>query len=289
MMIDTHALKAEQSLQIIMEHGEKLAGIIQLRELQSIICQSRANTIGSSHSRSETQATGALWDLIQLVGERARRKTVLLMDRENVEVFYSKVSDVEDMFYCLERQLDYLIDREMPVSIKFQRACEISNACVSILQSAMQYRNEHHLWYPSLESLTPWYCHTVIRNGLWNIASFMLQLVNDMSSLDDAAKSDFYSNLEVLSEVLLDSYSGAIRAKVERGEDHKGLLDEYWKRRDALLDSLYMQVKGFFQAKLRVSFLYSHLIAKFLYVARGVMVHLFLSLIFSIITASGLL
>lgn len=242
--------RQRQSMQIIMEHGEKLAGIIQLRELQNMICQSRANAVGSSYSRSEIQATGALWDLIQLVGERARRKTVLLMDRENVEVFYSKVSDVEDMFYCLERQLDYLINREMPFSIKFQRACEISNACVKILQTAMQYRNEHHLWYPSPGGLTPWYCHTVIRNGLWSIASFMLQLVNDMSSLDQAAKSDFYSNLEVLSEVLLDSYSGAITAKIERGEDHKALLDEYWKRRDTLLDSLYMQVKGFFQAKL---------------------------------------
>jgi nuclear pore complex protein Nup133 len=32
--------------------------------------------------------SGALWDMIQLVGERARRNTVLLMDRDSAEVFY---------------------------------------------------------------------------------------------------------------------------------------------------------------------------------------------------------
>lgn len=241
-------------MQIILEHGEKLSGMIQLRELQNIICQSHATGVGFSYSCSETQISGALWDLIQLVGERARRKTVLLMDRENAEVFYSKVSDIEELFYCLEKQLDCIIDKEMPFAVQFQRACEISNACVSILQTAMHYRNEHQLWYPSSDCLTPWYCQTVVRSGIWSIASFMLQLLNEIFRLDDAMKLEFYSHLEVLSEVLLEAYSGAVMAKSERNEEHKGLLNEYWKRRDALLDSLYKQVKGFFQAELRVSF-----------------------------------
>ncbi|XP_027061322.2 nuclear pore complex protein NUP133-like [Coffea arabica] len=243
--------KQRQSLQIILEHGEKLAGMLQLRELQNMICQSHTNGVSSSYSRSETQTSGALWDLIQLVGERARRRTVLLMDRENAEVFYSKVSDIEDLFYCLEKQLDSMIGEDMPFTVQFQRACEISNACVSILQTAMHYRSEHHLWYPSPDGLTPWYCQTVVRSGIWSIASFMLQLINETFRLDDAKKLDFYSHLEVLSEVLLDAYSGAITAKSERNEEQKGLLDEYWKRRDALLDSLHKQVKGFFQAKLQ--------------------------------------
>lgn len=246
------AFLAGYSLQIILEHGEKLAGMIQLRELQNVIGQNRSAGV-TFHSSAESQMSGALWDLIQLVGERARRNTVLLMDRDNAEVFYSKVSDLEEVFYCLDRHLDYVISIEQPLWIQIQRACELSNVCVNIVHEAMQYRNENHLWYPPPEGLTPWYCQPVVRNGLWSIASFMLQLLNEASGIEMSAKSDLYTYLEVLSEALLEAYSGAITAKVERGEEHKGLLDEFWNRRDTLLDTLYRQVQDFVDDKHQVN------------------------------------
>ncbi|KAL7250062.1 hypothetical protein ACSBR1_012127 [Camellia fascicularis] len=235
--------RQRQSLHTIMEHGEKLAAMIQLRELQNLISQNRSTGVGSPYSSSESEISGSLWDLLQLVGERARQNTVLLMDRDNIEVFYSKVSDLEELFYCLEKQLGYLMSTEMPLVVQIQRACELSNACVTLLRTASQYKNEYHMWYPAPEGLTPWYSQPVVRSGLWSIASFMLQLLNEMSHLDMSRKSDFYSNLEVLAEVLLEAYSGAITAKVEREDEYRGLLDEYWKRRDALLDSLCQLVK----------------------------------------------
>ncbi|CAA3023884.1 nuclear pore complex NUP133 [Olea europaea subsp. europaea] len=237
--------RQRQSMQIIMEHGEKLAGMIQVRELQHIISQSNVTGIDAY--------SGALWDLIQLVGERARRNTVLLMDRDNAEVFYSKVSDIEELFYCLERQREYLINGEMPIAIQFRRACEISNACVTLFNASMGYRSEHHLWYPPAEGLTPWYSKTVVLGGLWSVASFMLQLLNEMNHLEDSAKLEFCSHLEVLSEVLLEAYSNAITAKIDRKEEHRSLLVEYWKRRDVLLDALYQKVKTFMEAKLQDS------------------------------------
>ncbi|KAG6787199.1 hypothetical protein POTOM_008834 [Populus tomentosa] len=109
----------------------------------------------------------------------------------------------------------------------------------------MLYRNEHHMWYPLSQGLTSWYCQPVVRNGLWRIASFMLQLLDGTSELELSAKSDLCAHLEVLAEVLLEAYAGAVTAKVERGGEHKGLLDEYWNRRDSLLNSLYKQVKYF--------------------------------------------
>lgn len=199
------------------------------------------------------QTSGALWDLIQLVGERARRNTILLMDRDNAEVFYSKVSDLEEVFHCLEKQLEYVITEDMTTLVQLHRAVELSNACVALFRASIQYRSEHHLWYPSPEGLTPWYSKSIVWCGLWNLASFMLQLLNETNRLDESAKFDFYSNLELLSEVLLESYSNAITAKVERKEDHRTLLDEYWKRRDALLNSLYQHLKNFVQEKLQVS------------------------------------
>ncbi|KAJ0052167.1 hypothetical protein Pint_01861 [Pistacia integerrima] len=236
--------RQRHSLQTILEHGEKLSGMIQLRELQNMISQSRSTGVGSPHSNSEINNSGALWDLIQLVGEKARRSTVLLMDRDNAEVFYSKVSDLEEVFYCLDRQLQYVISVDQPYGMQIQRACELSNACVTIVRTAMQYRIEHNMWYPPPEGLTPWYSQPIVRNGMWSIASFMLQLSNEKLRLDMSAKSDVYAHLEELAEVLLEAYTGAITARVERGEEHKGLSNEYWNRRDALLDSLYQQVKG---------------------------------------------
>lgn len=242
--------RQREPLQIVLEHGEKLAGMIQIRELQSIIFQSHGKVAGSSYSSSEVQTSAALWDLIQLVGERARRKTVLLMDRDNFEVFYSRVSDIEELFCCLDKQLLHIIGGDMSSSVQIQRACELSNVCVNLFHTVIRYRDEHHLWYPPLEGLTPWYCQTVVRSGLWSIASFMLQLVNETYSLDNVSKLDFYSHLGELTDVLLESYSGAVTAKFERNEDHKSLSDDFSKRKDALLDSLYKQVKGLSLAKL---------------------------------------
>ncbi|KAK7258372.1 hypothetical protein RIF29_23945 [Crotalaria pallida] len=237
--------RQRHALQIILEHGEKLSAMTQLRELQNLISQNRSPNIGYSNSSSGVQMSGALWDMIQLVGERARRNTVLLMDRDNAEVFYSKVSDLEDFFYCLDAELEYVISPEHPSGVQIQRACELSNACVTIIRTCFNYKNENHLWYPPPEGLTPWYCVHVIRKGIWSVASILLQLLNGNSGLDKSAKLDLYNHLEALAEVLLEAYSGAVTAKIECGEEHNGLLNEYWERRDELLESLYQQVKEF--------------------------------------------
>lgn len=228
-------------LQMIVEHGEKLAGMIQLRELQNMIYQNQSN--------SGNHLLGSLWDLIQLVGERARRNAVLLMDRDNAEVFYSKVSDLEEVFYCLDRELEYLVRTDQQYGAQIQRACELSNACATLVKSAMLYRNEHHTWYPSPEGLAPWYSQPVVRNGLWNLAFFMCQLLSKRSGVDGSSTSDLFSHLEVMSDVLLEAYTGAVTAKLELGEEHTGLSEEYQSRRDVLLHALYQQAKCFLDAQ----------------------------------------
>ncbi|CAA0831101.1 Nuclear pore complex protein NUP133 [Striga hermonthica] len=244
--------RQRQSMQIIMEHGEKLVSMIQLREHLNAISHATESGIGSYYD-SDARTSGALWDLIQLVGEMARRNIVLLMDRDNAEVFYSKVSELEDLFHCLEGKLEHIITQNMPITLQSQRACELANACVTIFRAAVDYRADHHLWYPPPEGLTPWYSNFVVCSGLWNLASFMLQLLSGTERLKVSVVLDFYSNLVVLSEILLESYSNSITAKVDWKEDHRSLLEEYSKCRDTLLDSLYKQVKDFIHAKLQDS------------------------------------
>ncbi|GER40868.1 nucleoporin [Striga asiatica] len=240
--------RQRQSMQIMMEHGEKLASMIQLRELLNATSHATESGVGS-----DARTSGALWDLIHLVGERARRNTVLLMDRDNAEVFYSKVSELEDLFHCLEGNLEHIITQNKPIILQSQRACELANACVTIFRAAVDYRADHHLWYPPPEGLTLWYSNFVVWSGLWNLSSFMLQLLSGTERLKVSIILDFYSNLVVLSEILLESYFNAITAKVDRKEDHRSLLEEYSKCRDTLLDSLYKQVKYFIQVKLQDS------------------------------------
>lgn len=237
-----------------MEHGEKLASLIQIRDLQNMLNQNRSNGCISPYSDSPNEICGSLWDLIQLVGDKSRRNTVLLMDRDNAEVFYSKISDLEEVFYCLSNHLQYIIKEEQPFAIQIQRACELSNACTTIIRTAMHYKDVHQAWYPSPEGLTPWYCQPVVRSGLWSVASFILQLLQEATGFDLSSKSsDIFSHLEGLTDVILEAYAGAITAKIERGEEHKGLVDEQCKRRDLLLDSLYQQVKGLVEARYQVS------------------------------------
>lgn len=237
-----------------MEHGEKLSGMIQLRELQNSHSQNWSNVVDSLSSHSQIQMAGSLWNLIQLVGEKARRNTVLLMDRDNAEVFYSRVSDIDEMFSCLSHQLQYIIGGERLFFIQMQRACEISNACTTLIRTALHYRDEHKNWYPSPEGLTPWNYQPVVRSGLWSIASFIMQLLKEAAAVDLSMKSKLWSELEELSDVLLEAYTGIITAKIELREEHKGLVEEYCIRRDELLGSLYELAKRFIDSKYQVNF-----------------------------------
>ncbi|KAL6010259.1 hypothetical protein ACLOJK_000690 [Asimina triloba] len=238
----------------IMEHGEKLAAMIHLREIQNILSQNRSSGTDSPSSNPGYETSGSLWDLIQLVGERARRNNVLLMDRDNAEVFYSRVSDLEELFNCLDHQLPCIVEGGQPFAVQIRRACELSNACTGLIHAAMQYRDEHHTWYPSPEGLTPWYCHSVVRSGLWSVASCLLQLLKEAAEVGLSTQSSLFPHLEGLADVILEAYLISVTAKMERGEELKGLTEEYWKRRDTLLDSLYQSIKDFVEARFQVSF-----------------------------------
>ncbi|KAL6867412.1 hypothetical protein ACP4OV_015436 [Aristida adscensionis] len=235
----------------IMEHGEKLCGMMQLRELQNSLSQQRSSTHLSPQSK--TQTTGALWNLIQLVGEKARRNTVLLMDRDNAEVFYSRVSDIEDLFYCLSHQLQYIINKEEHPSEQMQSALELSNACITLVQAALQYREGHKEWYPSPEGLATWNSHIIVRSGMWSIAFLIIDLLRDSGGGDISVKSNIWSQLEGLTDILLEAYLGLLTAKFERGEEHGMLVQEYCERRDELLGSLYNLAKQIVEAKYQES------------------------------------
>ena len=236
----------------IMEHGEKLSGMIQLRELHNTLIQQRSSTQLSPQLK--TQTTGALWNLIQLVGEKARRNTVLLMDRDNAEVFYSRISEIEDLFYCLSHQLQYIISREENPSVQLQHALEIANACITLVHAALHYRKEHKEWYPSPEGLITWNSHPVVRSGIWSLASFVMELLGESGAADMSMKFNLWSQLEGLTDILLEAYIGLLTAKFERGDEHGVLVQEYCERRDELLGSLYNVAKQIVEAKYQVWF-----------------------------------
>jgi nuclear pore complex protein Nup133 len=237
----------------IMEHGEKLSSMIHIRELQNI-------TLLSQQEKKPSHA-GSLWKLIQLVGEKARRNNVILMDRDNVEVFYSKVSELEELFSCLSHYLDLIItpdngeQSQSSLRTQIDHAFELSSACINLIQSALQYRHDQNNWYPSLEGLTPWNSQPVVRSGLWAIASFLAELSKEVPGVDDiSVKEDLLSLLQGLTDALLEAYTGSITAKMERGEESQGLSLEYHARTDQLLRSLYQLATVVTELKYQVRF-----------------------------------
>jgi len=245
------ASKQRAAMLTIMEHGEKLSGMIQLRDLHNTLIQQRSSTQLSPQLK--TQTTGALWNLIQLVGEKARRNVVLLMDRDNAEVFYSRISEIEDLFYCLSHQLQYIISREENPSVQLQHALEIANACITLVHAALHYRKEHKEWYPSPEGLITWNSHPVVRSGIWSLASFVMELLGESGAADMSMKFNLWSQLEGLTDILLEAYIGLLTAKFERGDEHGVLVQEYCERRDELLGSLYNVAKQIVEAKYQES------------------------------------
>eukprot|EP01018_Ginkgo_biloba_P017682 Gb_30615 [translate_table: standard] len=237
--------RQRQSLQAIMGHGEKLAAMIQLRELHNASAQARPQSrLDSSNANLETsEVSGALWDLVQLVGEKARRNNVMLMDREKAEVFYSRVSELEELFSCVHQHLGYVVGRELPLRLQIERLCQISNACTTVVRTAIRYRDVQHSWYPSPEGLTPWYCQPTVRSGIWKLASLILELKMEADASEPSMKSMLIAELEEATDIILEAYAGAITAKVEREEEYRGLQMEYWSRRDVLLNALYQHVK----------------------------------------------
>lgn len=255
----------------IMEHGEKLSSLIHLRELQNMLL---------SQQEKKPSHTGSLWKLIQLVGEKARRNNVILMDRDNVEVFYNKVSDLEEFFSCLSHYLDHIItpdNGEQPQSslrTQMDHAFELSSACINLIQSALQYRHDQNDWYPSLEGLTHWNSQPVVRSGLWAMASFLSELSKEVPGVDDmSVKEELLSLLQGLTDALLDAYTGSITAKIERGEESQGLSLEYHAHTDQLLRSLYQLAKVITESKYQVRFFFFKRMIYFLEVDSEALVH----------------
>lgn len=238
--------KQRGDLHMIMEHGEKLAAMMWLRETHNTSVQARLQS--SPDNGNSGELGGALWDLVQLAGETARRSNVMLMNRDKAEVFYSRVSELEDLFTCIYKHIDMIVGRDQPVHTQVERTCEISHACTKALQTAIRYRDAQQHWYPSPEGLTPWYCKPVVRSGLWKLAMLILELKEEASVLVPSMVAMLIAHLEELADILLEAYAGAITAKVEREEEYQGLQIEYWGRRDALLSAMYEYAKGMAEA-----------------------------------------
>ncbi|EFJ27363.1 hypothetical protein SELMODRAFT_96126 [Selaginella moellendorffii] len=218
------------SLHTVLEHGEKLAALLKIKDTYN----SRAPG-QSGGEAEEAEITGALWDTIQLVGEKARRKNVMLMDKEKMEVFFTRVSDIEELFGCIDEHSQAIIGQEMSLKSQTERLCEVADACSSAVRAGIQYRDTQQTWYPSPEGLTAWYCKATVRSGLWRLATHLMDV---QTELDVQSKEKLMVSLADIADVLLEGYAGAILAKIERDEEYRGLQLEYWSRRDSLLLTL---------------------------------------------------
>lgn len=239
------------AIHAIMEHGEKLAAMVQLRELHNTWAQARTHNTDAEQLES-VEVGGALWDTVQLVGEKARRNNVMLMDREKSEVFYTRVSDLEEFFSCIQQHASSIVGREQPLRVQIDRLSEIAESATSLIRAAIRYRDAQQSWYPSPEGLTPWYCRPTVRSGVWKVATMILDIKSEASVSVPSMEPVLVSWLEEVADVLLEGYAGAITAKVEREEEYRGLQMEYWSRRDALFAALQQHAKAFASASVQV-------------------------------------
>lgn len=72
---------------------------------------------------------------------------------------------------------------------------------------------------------------------------FQVPTAKQKSGVDGFYTSDLFSHLELMSDVLLEAYTGATTTKLELEEEHTGSLEEYQHRRVVLLHALYRHAK----------------------------------------------
>nr|ACR34617.1 unknown [Zea mays] len=80
-----------------------------------------------------------------------------------------------------------------------------------------------------------------------------MELLGESGAADMSMKSSLWSQLEGLTDILLEAYMCLLTAQFERGQEHGVLVQEYCERRDELLRSLYNLAKQIVEAKYQES------------------------------------
>eukprot|EP00897_Mesotaenium_endlicherianum_P010434 jgi/Mesen1/9419/ME000614S08669 len=148
------ASSQKSALLAILEHGEKLAAVSHLRSLHNAGPPRNSVPPGSTQGSAASSASSVLWEAVQLAGSEVRQANALLRGRESGEVFYTRVSEVGQLFSAVQLEGEKLIGRGseqfrgVPLGVQASRLCQLADALTGAVQAALQYREAQRRWYP---------------------------------------------------------------------------------------------------------------------------------------------
>jgi hypothetical protein len=83
------------ALPLILEHSEKIASAVALREFQNAASNFLQQSAQGPSTPSETDPGQAILSVVRAAGESISKRQVALADRDIVEVLYTRVSNLE--------------------------------------------------------------------------------------------------------------------------------------------------------------------------------------------------
>jgi hypothetical protein len=83
------------ALPLILEHSEKIASAVALREFQNAASDFAQQSAQGLFTPSKTDPGQAILSIVRAAGESILKRQVALADRDSVEVLYTRVSNLE--------------------------------------------------------------------------------------------------------------------------------------------------------------------------------------------------
>ncbi|GAQ89578.1 nuclear pore complex protein Nup133 [Klebsormidium nitens] len=241
-------LRSTSALTAILEHSEKIASAVALREFQNAASDFAQQSAPGPFTPSETDPGQATLTVVRAAGERGLRRHVALSGRDSVEVFYTRVSSLEDFFSSLTSHAAaacFADVSQAPLRLQAERVCELMDAAGRVVEAARKTRDAHASSFESIPGL-PWTASPPVLDGLWTLCRLASDVQTRAASSNPSLVPLINQRLRSLGEMLLDGHRESLEATLQAGgrADVIGARKEYAARRDVLLRAQLHFVRG---------------------------------------------
>eukprot|EP00898_Chlorokybus_atmophyticus_P000441 jgi/Chlat1/1398/Chrsp12S01974 len=243
----TWELLHESTQLAILEHGEKTAAMVALREAHNFFVEQRwaqgdeANSPALAQEDNQVGAPSAnmhagraLQNIIQAVWESEQQLSSLLAGRDPAEVFYARVSHIASFYVALQLHAKRLVGGVADAAVAFEYLTELSEAAAAAVNAAFRYKSDvtERLLPERTDSRPTWLASLEVRGGLQALVEATIAMRPRLRAAAPTALPALAEQLLGLAELTLDNYRRAVAVDLNNNQDASSLRNAYVELRD---------------------------------------------------------
>jgi hypothetical protein len=168
---------------MVMEHGEKLAAMVKLNELQTSFSRHTLITQITPSLPTTPCSLSAVWDCILLAGSAMRNSNIAFSEYSYSTLFFSRPSSSLSLFFSsISQHAKTIVFRnesihgdDMALSESVRRLIQLVETSEKVFQSVGKFKEMYARFYPEFLVDEPWSIRPAIRKALWRICSISIQ------------------------------------------------------------------------------------------------------------------